>query len=289
MRTVCVEAALMEQQTIMHDHHSDTSEMSELAEKGTIEIRHVSKTFVGRDGSESSALNDISILVQPSEFVLLLGPSGCGKSTLLNMIAGFDHPTTGTILLDGLPIYRPDARRTMVFQNVQGSLFPWLTVRENVEFGLKMSGTPKPVRRALSDKYLRLVGLADASKKMPFELSGGMKQRCQIARAIATDPEILLMDEPFAAIDAQSRSALQGEIERIWKQTGKTIVFVTHDIQESVRLADRVIIFSGGPGAHILNVINVEIPRPRALSSPAVIELAQEIESLIEPSLDRRS
>lgn len=242
-----------------------------------IEIRGVSKTFRASTGGLTNVFEDVSLAIARSEFVLLLGPSGCGKSTLLNMIAGFEPPSSGTILQDGEQVFRPDARRTMVFQDVQGSLFAWLSVQANVEFGLRMAGMPPRERGAVARRYLELVGLREAASKMPFELSGGMKQRVQIARALAMDPEVLLMDEPFGALDAQSRNVLQEELEGIWEKTRKTIVFVTHDITEAVRLADRIVVFSAGPAAKVARIVEVSLPRPRLPTSIEVARLAQEI------------
>ncbi|MHB8727129.1 MAG: ABC transporter ATP-binding protein [Casimicrobiaceae bacterium] len=242
-----------------------------------IEIKGVSKVFRGSNGRTTTVFEDVNLSIRQSEFVLLLGPSGCGKSTLLNMIAGFEATSEGRILQDGEPVVHPDARRTMVFQDVQGSLFPWLSAQSNVEFGLRMAGKAAKERAAVAKKYLELVGLHDAASKMPFELSGGMKQRVQIARALATDPEVLLMDEPFGALDAQSRNVLQEEVERIWQETQKTIIFVTHDITEAVRLADRIVVFSSGPAATVAKIVEVPLQRPRLPTSVDVARLAQEI------------
>lgn len=245
-----------------------------------IEISGVAKTFRSSSGNPTTVFRDVNLTVARSEFVFLLGPSGCGKSTLLNMIAGFEAPSVGNILQDGAPIVRPDARRTMVFQDVQGSLFPWLSAQANVEFGLRMAGVSQGKRTEAAQRYLQLVGLRDAAAKMPFELSGGMKQRVQIARALAMNPEVLLMDEPFGALDAQSRNVLQEEIERIWLETRKTIIFVTHDILEAVRLADRIVVFSAGPDAKVARIVPVDLSRPRLPTDVAVAKLAQEVGTL---------
>jgi NitT/TauT family transport system ATP-binding protein len=254
----------------------------------SIDVRNVGKTFIRRRGGEVMALENVDLTIEPSEFVCLLGPSGCGKSTLLNMIAGFEKPTRGEILVGGVPIRGPDTKRTMIFQDVQRSLFPWLTVRENVEFGLRMRGVSRLRRRVTASRYLELVGLQAQAEQMPFELSGGMKQRVQLARALANDPETLLMDEPFGSLDAQTRAVLQLELEAIWQETRKTIVFVTHDILESVRLADRIVVMSAGPNARVLRVITVDLARPRRLGTPEVGTLVQTIEALIQPVLARR-
>jgi NitT/TauT family transport system ATP-binding protein len=242
-----------------------------------IEIIEVSKRFRASNGKVTPVFEDVTLSIGRSEFVFLLGPSGCGKSTLLNMIAGFEAPSEGRILQDQEPVARPDSRRTMVFQDVHGSLFPWLTAQANVEFGLRMAGMSAAARASAASKYLDLVGLREAASKMPFELSGGMKQRVQIARALAMNPEVLLMDEPFGALDAQSRNVLQEELERIWQETKKTIVFVTHDITEAVRLADRIVVFGAGPAAKIVKIVDVDLPRPRLPTSVEVARLAQDI------------
>jgi len=261
------------------------------SQDSAIEVRDVGKIFRSSAQRETLVFHKVNLSIAPSEFLFLLGPSGCGKSTLLNMIAGFEPVSLGRILHGNDPITKPDARRTMVFQDVQGSLFPWLTAQENVEFGLKMSGLNKRVRSEIARHYLELVGLQDAAQKMPFELSGGMKQRVQIARALTIDPQILLMDEPFGALDAQSRGILQAELEKIWLETHKTIVFVTHDVTEAVRLADRIVVFSSGPSAEVVETIAVTLDRPRLPTSVEVARLAQRVESLlhVQPSaLSRR-
>jgi NitT/TauT family transport system ATP-binding protein len=224
---------------------------------------------------------EITLSIRDGEFVFFLGPSGCGKSTLLNILAGFEAPSEGRVLVRGKPIIGPDSRRVVVFQDVQGSLFRWLSAQENVEFGMKMAGMERKKRRQLAEFYLELVGLQDAARKMPFELSGGMKQRVQIARALTTNPEILLMDEPFGALDAQSRNLLQGELEAIWQRTGKTIVFVTHDVTEAVRLGDRIVVFSAGPDARVSEIIPIELARPRIPTSVEVARIAQDVEALL--------
>ena len=209
------------------------------------------------------ALADIALAVAPGEFLCLLGPSGCGKSTLLNILAGFERPTSGRVLLRGAEIRRPGRDRVMIFQDANMALFPWLTARENVEFGLRLRGDGRGAYRRVADRYLAMVGLGPDGGKFPHELSGGMKQRVQIARALAIEPDILLMDEPFGALDAITRQHLHGELLALWEATGKTIVFVTHDIGEAVVLADRVAVMSPGPGARITRVFDVDLPRPR--------------------------
>ena len=210
-----------------------------------IEVRGVTHRF-GTNKRSAPALVGVDLTVEPGEFICLVGPSGCGKTTLLKLIAGFFEPTLGTVLVNGEPVASPGADRGMVFQ--QPTLFPWLTVRGNIEVGPRMSGTPHQRLRALSDRYLQLVGLADVADQRPHELSGGMQQRCAIARALANDPAIVLMDEPFGALDALTRERLQQELKEIWRVAGKSIVFVTHSVEEAVFLGTRVVVLSPPPG-----------------------------------------
>ncbi|BCG59119.1 ABC transporter ATP-binding protein [Paenibacillus sp. URB8-2] len=209
---------------------------------------------------EFTALQDVDLNVRPGEFLTIVGPSGCGKSTLLDLLAGLAVPTEGELFIDGKKITGPALDRGIVMQGY--ALFPWRTVRRNVEFGLEIKKVPKKDRKAISDRYLELVGLSGYGDRYPYELSGGMKQRVAIARALAYDPEVLLMDEPFAAVDAQTRETLQDELLQIWERTGKTIVFVTHSIDEAVALADRVVVMSPNPG-RVREIVPVSLPRPR--------------------------
>jgi len=225
-----------------------------------IDFQQVRKEFVvrGEGGGPSdrfTALEDITLDVRPGEFLALVGPSGCGKSTLLDLLGGLTAPTSGRILLDGRPIEGPARDRGIVFQ--QYALFPWRTAAQNVEFGLDIAGLKAKQRREIARHYLDLVGLTAFADRYPHELSGGMKQRVAIARSLAYDPEVLLMDEPFAALDAQTRETLQGELLRIWRATGKTIIFITHGIDEAVVLGQRVAVMTSRPG-RIKHV--VEIP-----------------------------
>jgi len=225
-----------------------------------ISFQQVRKEFVvrGEGGGPSdrfTALEDITLDVRPGEFLALVGPSGCGKSTLLDLLGGLTAPTSGRILLDGRPIEGPARDRGIVFQ--QYALFPWRTAAQNVEFGLDIAGLKAKQRREIARHYLDLVGLTAFADRYPHELSGGMKQRVAIARSLAYDPEVLLMDEPFAALDAQTRETLQGELLRIWRATGKTILFITHGIDEAVVLGQRVAVMTSRPG-RIKHV--VEIP-----------------------------
>lgn len=206
------------------------------------------------------AIQDISLEVRKGEFVALVGPSGCGKSTLLDILAGLSKPSTGTIHIDGKQVTGPALDRGIVLQGY--ALFPWRTVRQNVEFGLEIKKVPKSERKEVSNRFIHLVGLDGFEDHFPHELSGGMKQRVAIARALAYDPEVLLMDEPFAAVDAQTRETLQDELLRIWDETKKTIIFVTHSIEEAVFLADRVAVLTANPGK-LREIVPIDLPRPR--------------------------
>jgi NitT/TauT family transport system ATP-binding protein len=198
--------------------------------------------------------------VKKGEFLVLVGPSGCGKSTLLDILAGLAHPTSGAVYIDGKQVTGPALDRGIVMQGY--ALFPWRTVRQNIEFGLEINKTPKGERKAISDRFITLVGLDGFADRFPHELSGGMKQRVAIARALAYDPEVLLMDEPFAAVDAQTRENLQDELLRIWEATGKTIIFVTHSIEEAAFLGDRVAVLTANPGT-LREIVKIDLPRPR--------------------------
>ncbi len=231
-----------------------------------IQINKVSKVFRTPENTDLLTVDDIDLLVSDGQFVCILGPSGCGKSTLLNMIAGFEKPTTGEILCASRIIERPGADRGIVLQ--EHTLFEWMTVRENVMFGLTCnskikSQIPEPERRA--QECIDLVGLTGFETTYPNFLSGGMKQRAALARSLAPDPRILLMDEPFGALDAQTRYVMQQELLRIWQRTGKTIIFVTHSIEEAVFLADRIIVLTQRP-ARIKNLIELNDPRPRDIN-----------------------
>jgi NitT/TauT family transport system ATP-binding protein len=227
---------------------------------GAIEVKDVHQVF-RTAGAEVVALSQVSLEIKPGRFVVLVGPSGCGKSTLLMMLAGLREPSSGSILINGAPITRPDPDRVgVVFQ--EASLFPWLTAEENVEFPLALRGVAKSERRAKAEEALKLVGLEGFGKRHPHELSGGMKQRVSIARGLVQDPPVLLMDEPFAALDEQTRMTMGDELLRIWAATGKTIVFVTHSLTEAVYLADEVVVMSARPG-RIVDQLQVSLPRPR--------------------------
>jgi len=228
-----------------------------------VEIRNLSMRF-----GITEVLRDINLSVREGEFVCILGPSGCGKSTLLNIVGGFVQPSAGEALIDGVPVSGPDPRRIFVFQ--ERGVFPWLSVEENVAFGLfRLSDGEKRERVA---RYVQLVGLAGFEKAYPRELSGGMKQRLEVARALAVHPDVLYLDEPFGALDSITRLQMRRELLRIWQAEKKTILFVTHDIEESVQLADRVVVLSARPGK-IRRVLEIDIPHPRDLSAPRYIEL----------------
>ncbi|GGE26015.1 ABC transporter ATP-binding protein [Pullulanibacillus camelliae] len=231
--------------------------MNEIMPK--INIRNLSKIYQGRHG-EVVALNDVNLEIQANEFICVVGPSGCGKSTLLNIIAGLENKTSGSVMADNAEIIKPGKERGVVFQ--QYALFPWKTVLKNVEFGLKLNGVGKQQRREKAMEYLDLVGLTEFANAYPKELSGGMRQRVAIARAFTAEPDILLMDEPFGALDAQTRAQLQEELLHIWDTKKKTCFFITHDVDEAVLLAQKVVIMSARPG-RIKEIIDVDIPYPR--------------------------
>jgi len=253
--------------------HADTP-------RGFIDVRNMGVTF-GTDDSEVIAVKDVSLQVQPGEFVSLIGPSGCGKSTLLSIVAGFVKPTRGEALLDGSKITRPGSDRGVVFQ--QYSLFPWLSVRKNVEFGLKMAGVDKSKRLTTARSLLDLAGLLSFENHYPDQLSGGMKQRIGIVRALATSPQVLLMDEPFGALDTQTRVVMQEILTNIWQQFRISVLFITHDIEESIFLSDRIYVMTARPG-RIKAEIKVPLPRPRTpdmTDTPEFMNLVQELKGLI--------
>jgi NitT/TauT family transport system ATP-binding protein len=227
------------------------------------------------------ALENIDLTISDGEFLCLLGPSGCGKSTLLNILAGFEGASSGNVTLDGNRIDGPGRDRVMFFQDAGSALFPWLSVEENVQFGLRVRGVPKEKQRQIADQFLGMVKLSDHRQKFPSELSGGMRQRLQIARALAIDPAILLMDEPFAALDALTRRNMHRVLLEIWMTTRKTIVFVTHDIAEAITLADRIAIMTQGPRSRIRELVPVELQRPRSPANSSFGSLFNYIEALI--------
>ncbi|HEY0793283.1 MAG TPA: ABC transporter ATP-binding protein [Chthoniobacterales bacterium] len=237
-----------------------------------IEIEHVHKSFHGKGRTANIAvLAGIDLAVYPGEFVCLVGPSGCGKSTLLNIIAGFTKPTQGAVRIQGKPVEGPSRERIFVFQ--ENGVFPWLNVRENIGFGVQARPAEK---RAVVDRYLALMGLGGFDRAYPHELSGGMRQRVEIARALAAEPTLIFMDEPFGALDFLTRLKMRADLVSIWQQERKTIVFVTHDIEESVQLADRVIVMTPRP-ARIQEEVPVLLPRPRDLDTAEYLEVRDRI------------
>ncbi|MCL2000718.1 MAG: ABC transporter ATP-binding protein [Planctomycetes bacterium] len=245
-----------------------------MAEKKVrLRLRGIAKTF-DLGGKKFEAVGEINLDVFDNEFVVLLGPGRCGKTVIMNMIEGLERPSAGSIEVDGEAITGSDRRIGMVFQSI--ALMPWKTVMENVEVGLKFAGVPRRIRREKAQRYIDLVGLAGFEKSYPSQLSGGMKQRVGIARAYAYDPEILLMDEPFGQLDAQTRYAMEEELARIWEQQRRTVLFVTNNIEEAVLLGDRIILLSEGP-ARIRAIYGNDLPRPRDAISPEFMALRQRI------------
>jgi NitT/TauT family transport system ATP-binding protein len=222
-------------------------------------IEHLSKTYIDRRGDTTKALEDINLVVEENEFVVVVGPSGCGKSTLLNLIAGLLSPTSGQVVFEGTG-GQGHPQTAVVFQEF--ALFPWRTVFRNIVYGLEERGASQSEQNEIGQKYIQMVGLQGCEKKYPHQLSGGMKQRVSIARALAMDPLLLLMDEPFSALDAQTRTLMQYELSRIWEETRKSFLYITHNIQEAVFLGDRVVVLSRRPG-RILDTISIDLPRPR--------------------------
>ncbi|MER3452628.1 MAG: sulfate ABC transporter ATP-binding protein [Acidimicrobiia bacterium] len=241
-------------------------------------LDNVSKTF-GHGTKSVVALDNVNLSVASGEFVCLLGASGCGKSTLLNLVAGLDRPTTGTVEVRA-------SRTALMFQ--EAALFPWLTVRGNVELALKLAGVPRQRRRIRSMQLLEMVHLADFANKRPHELSGGMRQRTALARALAQDADVMLMDEPFGALDAMTRDVLHDELEGLWRETKKTVIFVTHNVREAIRLGDRVVLLTSRPG-RVAEVFPVDIPRPRRIDSPEVAILAASITDRLRAERQRHA
>jgi NitT/TauT family transport system ATP-binding protein len=246
-----------------------------------LELDSVTLKFFPKSGAPVLALDDVSLEVADQEFAVIVGPSGCGKSSLLRLVAGLVEPTSGEITLDGTPVTRPGKDRGMVFQSY--TLFPWLTVRDNVEFGLRIGGIPAEKRKHISDHFISEVGLEGFENSYPKQLSGGMMQRVALARALANDPEILLMDEPFGALDSQTRSLMQELLLQIWEHSHKTVLFITHDIDEAILLGDRVHVMTARPG-RIKERVEIDLARPRqvdVLTSPEFIAIKRRIMALI--------
>ena len=244
---------------------------------GKIVVDGVGKTFTSGSG-RVEALRGVNFSVQEGEFVCIIGSSGAGKTTLFRIIAGLEEATDGTVWLDREPIEGPGTDRGMVFQEY--GLFPWRTVLGNVAFGLEQRDMSKPARLERAEEMIDLVGLGEFVDSYPKELSGGMKQRVGIARALAVDPEILLMDEPFGSVDAQTKQRLHGELLDVWRETGKTVMFVTHDVDEAVTLADRVVVLTGSPGS-VHEVVDVDLDRPRARTDEAFAEYEERLRDAI--------
>lgn len=247
----------------------------------TIEISKVSFAY-GTDPDAPLVLDGIDLTITKDEFLILLGPSGCGKSTLLRLIAGFDHPTAGSVQIDAKPVSGPGRDRGMVFQDIESALYQWMTVRGNVEFGLRLSKVSAAERRRRGDEALSMVNLLVHADKFPRELSGGMKQRVQIARMLSMRPDTMLMDEPFAALDAQTRYMLQNQLVDIWGEVRRSVVYVTHDIREAINLGQRIILMSAGPGAGIKHRYDVPFSYPRDQSDPDYLALFKRISEDLE-------
>jgi NitT/TauT family transport system ATP-binding protein len=264
--------------------NTSPAELSTPGTKESISLSGVFRSYKNARGSFTPALQNIDLEIEQGEFVCIVGPSGCGKSTLLHLIAGLDRPTSGEVAVDGHPVASPGTDRILLFQEL--GLFPWLTVRQNVEFGLKIAGMSRELRRERSRHYLRMVHLSHFEDHFVHQLSGGMRQRVALARSLALKPKILLMDEPFAALDAQTRDMLHDELERIWKETQPTIVFVTHNVREAVRLGDRVLLMSFRPG-RIKSQFQIKMRRPRHVEDSDVAYLSKEILGQLREEIDR--
>jgi NitT/TauT family transport system ATP-binding protein len=244
----------------------------------------ISLSYKTTSGERLLALDNIDLKVNAGEFLCIVGPSGCGKSTLLHLIAGLNPQTAGKVLIDGKPVSGPGTDRILIFQEL--GLFPWLTVGGNIEFGMKMKNVPKAEREEKTQYYLRLVHLSKFRDSYIHQLSGGMRQRVALARALATEPDVLLMDEPFAALDAQTRDLLHDELERIWAETGRTIIFVTHNVREAVRLGDRVALLTFRPG-RVKQEFPVDLPRPRHMEQADVARTAREVLDCLRDEINK--
>jgi len=253
---------------VFPDHDADSNAIPK------VKLSNVSLSYRSNDGSRLLALDDINLKVNSGEFLCIVGPSGCGKSTLLHLIAGLQSATSGEVLVEEKPVEGPDTDRILIFQEL--GLFPWLTVAQNVEFGMKMKGISKGQRQEKIHHYLQLVHLSQFKDSYTHQLSGGMRQRVALARALASEPDVLLMDEPFAALDAQTRDILHDELERVWAETGRTMIFVTHNVREAVRLGDRVALLTFRPG-RVKREYVIDLPRPRHLEDVSVAQTAREV------------
>jgi NitT/TauT family transport system ATP-binding protein len=251
-----------------------------------LDVRSLGKVFNSRNGPVE-ALHDISFQVHRREFICVIGPSGCGKSTLIRILAGLDHPTSGQVVLDDHPVDGPGPDRGMVFQNY--TLFPWLTVKRNVMFGPRMKNVKAKDREAEAKKWIKMVGLEKFEHAYPHQLSGGMKQRVAIARTLANQPRIMLMDEPFGALDAQTRCSMQAYLQQIWMNVDVTILFITHDLDEAIYLADRIVVLDAHPG-RIAEIIEVPLPQPRSVEQfidPRFLATRKRLDELIHPPKNR--
>jgi len=244
----------------------------------------ITLSYKTTSGERLLALDNISLTVRAGEFLCIVGPSGCGKSTLLHLIAGLHPQTSGKVFVDGKPVSGPGTDRILIFQEL--GLFPWLTVGGNIEFGMKMKNVPKAEREQKTQYYLRLVHLSKFRNSYIHQLSGGMRQRVALARALATEPDVLLMDEPFAALDAQTRDLLHDELERLWAETGRTIIFVTHNVREAVRLGDRVALLTFRPG-RLKQEFSVNLPRPRHMEQTDVARTARDILDCLRDEINK--
>lgn len=247
-----------------------------------LKIEGVSKTFSGRAGVVD-ALRPVDVEIEAGEFVCLLGPSGCGKSTLLSIVAGLETPTSGGVFANGEKIHGTGTDRVLLFQ--EAALFPWLDVQQNVEFGLRQAGMRRKQRAEIAERFIEMVHLRGFERSYVHQLSGGMRQRVAIARALALNPAVLLMDEPFGALDAFTRDRLHAELETIWESTGKTILFVTHNVREAVALGDRVLVFAPRPG-RIVGEFRIDLPRPRSLEDHQVADKTAEIMTVLRAAID---
>ena len=257
---------------------------SQTAETPAIACINVDKTWGAGTDRAVEAVKGFNLDVGKNEFIVLLGPSGCGKSTLLYLIAGLEELTAGQIKSHGRRVVGPDSDRSLIFQ--ESSLYPWLSITQNVAFGLKLRGMAKDERRSIAMQLLNKVGLGGFEEKRPDELSGGMRQRAAVARALAMEPSVLLMDEPFAALDVQTRSKLQDFLIQIWRDSGASVLFVTHHIDEAIALADRVVVFTARPGT-IKSIVPIELPRPRDHRDPVLRDLRDQLIELLADEVDR--
>ncbi|MCD7954858.1 MAG: ABC transporter ATP-binding protein [Lachnospiraceae bacterium] len=250
----------------------------------SLELKNIAKSFSNTTSSAKETLKDISLTVNDGEFVCIVGPSGCGKSTLLNIIAGLDAPTAGELLVNGKKVTGPGADRVMMFQ--EHALYPWLNVIDNVRFGMKLAGVAKDEQDRRAEKYLKMVKLWEFRDYRIHEISGGMKQRTALARALCLNSPILLMDEPFSALDKQTTNKLRSDLEQIWEETKKTVLFVTHSVEEAVFLADRIVVLSDNPGC-IKEVFTISLPRPRQIDSPEFLSARHQILSCVEKEVEK--